>query len=260
MFPRIVFEQPAAYETEVATYNTIPIATQTPEEQEDFRYALSDTCTRKLRYVQTKNDLEFARQHPTFFVDLPQDDVLTRAISTYTDLTNEVMNHGIKLSKGQMNPPRLFDPGALNPPRAEPSPIRLVRVSGPAPAQRIEIQMTLEGILLAGGWRTADGIATMSYDDKRNTVITEISGRTSTPPADPYYYQQFTDDVLVGICAVYIFLLKARIRSQDGMLGMTADDLRNTLITENYYKTGNPNLQAMGNQQLVRIGIGWFNG
>jgi hypothetical protein len=130
-FSSIVFDHPVAYEVEVATYDTLPLPLPPPEEQEDFLIALGDAQEKKLHYIQTKNDLEFARGNPEFFQALPADDVLANAIQVYTKLINAVMSHGIELSTGQMRPPRLFDPSTLTPPLSEPAPIPLPRVTPP---------------------------------------------------------------------------------------------------------------------------------
>jgi len=130
-FPEIVLANPVAYETEVATYDTLPLPVPTPEEQEDFIFALQDARAKKLRYIQIKNDLEFARSNPTFFETLPSDNILLDAINVYTKLFNAVTAHAIGLSRGQIIPPRLFNPSELNPPLQEPAPIQLPRVSIP---------------------------------------------------------------------------------------------------------------------------------
>jgi hypothetical protein len=51
-----------------------------------------------------------------------------QAISTYTRLINAVLEHAVRLSRGEISPPRIFDPGALTPPIVEPAPIPLQRV------------------------------------------------------------------------------------------------------------------------------------
>ncbi|MEU6278175.1 hypothetical protein ABZ871_38140 [Streptomyces populi] len=127
-FPEIANGSAAAYETEVATYDTLPLPIPTPEEQEDFLIALTDAREKKLNYIQTRNDLEFALKNPTFFHDLPSAETLMEAINVYTKLINAVMAHAIKLSRGQITPPQLFDPGSLSPPIVEPAPIALERV------------------------------------------------------------------------------------------------------------------------------------
>jgi len=126
-FPAIAAASAAAYETEVATYDTLPLPVPTPEEQEAFLLALADAREKKLRYIQTRNDLEFALRNPSFFEALPANDVLMNAISVYTKLINAVIAHAIQLSRGQITPPQLFDPAALSSPITEPAPIPLNR-------------------------------------------------------------------------------------------------------------------------------------
>ncbi|MBR0655792.1 peptidoglycan-binding domain-containing protein [Plastoroseomonas arctica] len=132
-FPEIANEHPAAYETEVATYNTLPLPLPTPEQQEAFIFALRDTRERKLRFIQVKNDLEFVLQHPEFFRNVASPETMMSAISTYTKLINAVVDHAIKLSNGQISPPRIFDPGMLVPPLAEPAPIPIVKADAVGP-------------------------------------------------------------------------------------------------------------------------------
>ncbi|MEV4889512.1 hypothetical protein AB0K48_08995 [Nonomuraea sp. NPDC055795] len=138
-FPTIASDSSAAYEAEVVTYDTLPLPVPTPEEQEAFLLALADARERKLRFIQTRNDLEFALRQPEFFRGLPSTDVLLTVISTYTKLINAAMQHAIKLSRGQISPPRLFDPGELVPPLREPAPIPLVRVPVDAPAATLRL-------------------------------------------------------------------------------------------------------------------------
>jgi hypothetical protein len=126
-FPEIAHASAAAYETEVAAYDTLPLPLPTPEEQESFLLALADAREKKLRYIQTRNDLEFALRNPFFFDALPANDVLINANGVYTRLINAVMAHAIRLSRGEITPPQFFDPGALSPPITEPAPIPLTR-------------------------------------------------------------------------------------------------------------------------------------
>ncbi|MFI6600264.1 hypothetical protein ACIBHX_28805 [Nonomuraea sp. NPDC050536] len=140
-FPAIASDSSAAYEAEVVTYDTLPLPVPTPEEQEAFLFALADARERKLGYIQTRNDLEFALRHPDFFRDPPSAEVLMAAISAYTRLINAAMQHAIKLSRGQISPPRLFDPGELVPPLTEPAPIRLVRVTADPTVQPATLRL-----------------------------------------------------------------------------------------------------------------------
>lgn len=100
-FPTIAKANPSAYETEVATYDTIPLPIPTPEEQEAFVEALADAHNRKLRFLQMRNDIEFALRFPEFFENPPGDDVLSAASAIYTRLLNAVTQHAIRLARGK---------------------------------------------------------------------------------------------------------------------------------------------------------------
>jgi hypothetical protein len=136
-FPEIASSSAAAYEAEVATYDTLPLPVPTPEEQEAFLLALADARETKLRYIQTRNDLQFAIRNPSFFQDLPSPATLNEASAVYTKLINAVTGHAIMLSRGQITPPRLFDSSELTPPIVEPEPILLERVVPAAPLMRV---------------------------------------------------------------------------------------------------------------------------
>ncbi|WP_155349743.1 hypothetical protein [Acrocarpospora pleiomorpha] len=122
-FPEIARSSAAAYETEVATYDTIPLPLPTPEERDDCLLALADTREKKLHYLQARNDLEFALQNPDFFDEMPPSDVLTGAVSVYTKLINAAMAHAVRLSRGEITPPQIFDPATAS--LAEPAPVPL---------------------------------------------------------------------------------------------------------------------------------------
>jgi hypothetical protein len=144
------------------------------------------------------------------------------------------------------------------PAQRNPTPATPVPPARPAPLQ---IEMTMGGVLLAGGWRSAEDLASMSHDDRRNTVIVELSGRTNIPPDRPRFLQQFNDDELIGKAAVYIFILKAGIRTLESMRAMSTDDLRNIIIVENDARVhlGARILQSLTDQRLAQIALGWFN-
>jgi hypothetical protein len=144
-FPEIVQSSPAAYETEVATYDTLPLPLPTPVEQEAFLFALRDAREKQLHFIQTRNDLEFASRNPMFFENLPPSDVLSKAISDYTKLINAVTDHAIGVSRGQIMPPRIFDPSELSPPIVEPAPIPLLRAVPPEPTPEIVLVPLVEG-------------------------------------------------------------------------------------------------------------------
>lgn len=120
VFPDAVKNHPYPYFIEVATYDTVPLPIAGGEETEDFLLALKDAEEKKLKYLQLKNDCEFAVEHPEYFSDLPAKAVLQNAQSAYTQIVNGVIAHAIKLSNGQLRPPTLFDPAKLDPPVAIP--------------------------------------------------------------------------------------------------------------------------------------------
>ena len=119
-FPDAVKNHPFPYVIEVADYNTVPLPTPPKEQLDDLLLTLADDETKKLRYIQGRNDCDFAAEHPEFFNDPPAAPVLRDVSSTYTQLFNAVIAHAIALSKGEI-PPSLFDPSKLNPPIVEPA-------------------------------------------------------------------------------------------------------------------------------------------
>ncbi|OBK31032.1 hypothetical protein A5659_26500 [Mycobacterium sp. 1165196.3] len=130
-FPQIAKDNPVAFETEVATYDTLPLPLPTPEERDDFRAALADARDHKMRYIQSRNDADFARTNPQFFTGLPPNAVLAAASASYTALINAVIDHAVRLSKGQFDSPQFFDPQKCTPPLTEPQPIVFTRAPAP---------------------------------------------------------------------------------------------------------------------------------
>jgi hypothetical protein len=131
-FPAIAKADPVAYEAEVATYDTLPLPVPTPDETDAFVFALRDAREKKLRFIQTRNDLDFARLHPAFFVSPPAAATLREAADVYTKLINAVTDHATALSRGEVTPARVFDPTILSPPIVEPDPIVFTRAEPPA--------------------------------------------------------------------------------------------------------------------------------
>src|SRR5258708_16288560 len=112
-FSTIARDSPMAYKAEIATYDTIPIPIPTPEEREDFLLSLRHDDAKKLDYIRRSNDINFAIQHPEFFDDLPTGDQLQAQAEIYIQLINAVMEHAVRLAKGQINPPQEFDPAKV---------------------------------------------------------------------------------------------------------------------------------------------------
>ena len=63
----------------------------------------------------------------------------------------------------------------------------------------------IRGMLLLGKMRARTELDAMSGDDHRNTLITEVAGRTRDGIG---FYQRLSDSELAGIGAVLSFLLK----------------------------------------------------
>jgi len=112
----------------------------------------------------------------------------------------------------------------------------------------------LRGVLLAGGFRTAAELNTMSTDDQRNTLIVELAGRTNHPVP---YLQRLGSSDLGGIGALLVFLRVTGIRTDAELKTMSADDMRNTLIVEtaNQTRLDVGMLQAMSNLTLVATAL-----
>ncbi|MGI4832332.1 MAG: hypothetical protein ACRYFK_02625 [Janthinobacterium lividum] len=130
-FPDIAKTSVFAYETGVAAHNTIPLPISTLEEQADFLFALPAAREKKLRYIQVRNDLDFALQNPEFFRALLANEVLLSAAADYTKLLNAVIDHAVRLSRSLILPPQVFNPSQVVPALAEPALIALQRVAPP---------------------------------------------------------------------------------------------------------------------------------
>jgi hypothetical protein len=110
----------------------------------------------------------------------------------------------------------------------------------------------IRGVLLAGKFRTQHQLNGMSHEDMRNTLIVELTNRTSQKN-----FQAFDNDTLAGMGAVLVFLRGAKIRDDASLAAMTTDDQRNILIVELAAQTGvGQDLQAFGNMDLVLIALG----
>lgn len=119
-FPDAIKNHPFPFFIEVATYDTIPLPLPTKEQQEDFKLAMSDASEKKLKYLQAHNDCAFAAEHPEYFFEPPARPILLAMATTYLQLVNAVVAHAVRLSKGEIAPPQLFDPSRLVPPVSQP--------------------------------------------------------------------------------------------------------------------------------------------
>lgn len=167
-FPEIAAASASAYETEVATYDTIPLPLPTPEEQEAFVQALADARQHKLRYIQLRNDYEFALRNPQFFEGLPPPMALSTAVSVYSRLLNAATEHAIKVARGEIDAANMFfDPQKANPPDGEPQAIVLTRTG-----EKVEIfthaHFAMEDAGVPG---RSQKLAIGRYDDSKSEIL-----------------------------------------------------------------------------------------
>lgn len=132
-FTEIANDRPAAYETEVASYATIPLPVPTATEQEEFLFALRDARNHQLDFIERRNDIDLALRHAELFVNLEPLASLREYSSSYTKLIGAVIDHAVRLSRGEFNPPKLFDPSSLIPPISVPTPLVLERKPNSCP-------------------------------------------------------------------------------------------------------------------------------
>jgi hypothetical protein len=112
-------------------------------------------------------------------------------------------------------------------------------------------------VLLAGQWRTEENLNHISTEDKRNTLIVEMTNHSNE---SVQYFQKMNDDDLIGKGAMVVFLRAAGIRNDEQLKKMSTEDQRNALIVENNMHSDKPipYLQGQNNRELVQIGLDWF--
>jgi hypothetical protein len=93
----------------------------------------------------------------------------------------------------------------------------------------------------------------MSGEDQRNTLITELAGRTRN---DVRFYQGLDDAQLAGTGALLVYLRGTKSRTDAQIKTMTADDMRNTVIVEIHEQTHRSDLQGLENVQLALTALG----
>jgi len=121
----------------------------------------------------------------------------------------------------------------------------------PAVAQPIAWDEGTSGVLLLGKFRTGQQLQVMSPEDWRNTLITELAGRTRDTGG---YYQSLNDADLAGAGALLVYLRKTGSRTDQQIKTMSADNMRNTVIVEVGAQTNRGrDLQALSNMDVVRL-------
>ena len=108
------------------------------------------------------------------------------------------------------------------------------------------------GVLLVGRFRGQRDLNRMSFDDMRNTLIVELTGRTNQTD-----YQSYDDHRLAGAGAVLVAMRHMGIRTDAQLRTMSADDMRNTLIVEldAQTQTGRA-LQGLDDLALAKVALG----
>src|SRR6266849_2167285 len=120
-------------------------------------------------------------------------------------------------------------------------------------AQDIEWDGGIRGVLLMGKFRTTPQLNATSFGDERNTLITELVGRTRSPLSE---FQSFKDADLAGAGALLVYLRETGSRTDQQIKAMSVDDMRNTVIVEVGAQGGRGNLQALGNRDLIQRALG----
>lgn len=106
--------------------------------------------------------------------------------------------------------------------------VALVACGGMMPGA-ISHAALVQGVLLLGQFRTFAQLRTMSSEDRRNTLIVELSKHSNASgPA----LQGLDDFQLSGAGAAMVFLRINRIRDDLALKTMSLDDQRNTTIVE----------------------------
>jgi uncharacterized protein YkwD len=112
----------------------------------------------------------------------------------------------------------------------------------------------IRGVLLAGRFRSYRDLNAMSAEDQRNTLITELAGRTNQPGG---HFQGMNDEAVANAGATLVFLRAAAIRDDVTLKAMSDDDQRNTMIVEVTGQLGLHGflLQDETSIQLVRLAL-----
>lgn len=113
----------------------------------------------------------------------------------------------------------------------------------------------LRGVLLAGRFASQHQLNALSGDAQRNRLIFELGTRSKHSGG---HLQSLNDFDLAGWGAVFVTLRETKIRTDEELKFMNAEDQRNTLIieVEAQTKLGIAKLQGVRNMDLVRLVLG----
>lgn len=129
----------------------------------------------------------------------------------------------------------------------------LAAMSAPV-AGSLDVASFILGVLIAGGFRSHREVIAMSHDNRRNTLIVEMSKHSNMQVP---FFQAMTDAELAGVGAVMVFLRHTGVRTDAELAKISSDDQRNILIVEvdGHTHLGN-RLQSLSNLDLVAVGLG----
>jgi len=119
------------------------------------------------------------------------------------------------------------------------------------------IKMTVDGVLLAGRWRTEKELAAMSKEDHRNTLIVELTGHTSHSREELW---GLGNEQLVELGAVAVFLLESAICTREQLQQLT-DSQRTRRVAEllsAYAGTKLEELLRLRGRELVERALPWL--
>ena len=138
--------------------------------------------------------------------------------------------------------------------QAQPN-LKLVATALGGGAPGLQQPTFIRGVLLAGKFRSNVELSRMSAEDQRNTLITELSGRSNQPVG---HFQGMNDFVLAGAGAVMVVLRAAKSRTDAQLKTISDDDMRNILIVETaaFTHLSGPDLQRLSNIDLVSVALG----
>ncbi|TLX78461.1 hypothetical protein E9993_01920 [Labilibacter sediminis] len=111
--------------------------------------------------------------------------------------------------------------------------------------------------LVLNKWRSGVELYAMSYNDMRNTIIVEMSNRTSDPVS---LLQNLSDYDLSYVSLMYRFLLDSGTKTGTELAAMSTEDFRNTIIVANSNNTSYliSELQGFDNAKNLRIAYSWW--
>jgi len=110
----------------------------------------------------------------------------------------------------------------------------------------------LDSVLLSGAWRTLTELQSMSNDNKRNTLIVEMSIHSTNSISN---LQGASNNTLIAYGFITQFLLNYHVRSSYELGNMSMDDQRNTVIVELHIRIemSISELQSKPNHELVKL-------